>query len=192
MKVLWFDVETTGLDPVKNDIITLAMIIEIDGEVKDFKYIKMQPTNFDNIEDQALKVNGVTREELKNFMTPKQAHQEIKGFLGQFVDPFDRNDKYQPAGYNVGFDVGFLAEFFKKVGDKYFGSWIDYHKLDVSSIVQLLALKNNLKLDKYRLLNVANHFGVKIEAHDALSDIEATREVCYKILDQISFKEETV
>ena len=34
-KVFWFDVETTGLDSKIHDIIQLACIIEINGEIKE-------------------------------------------------------------------------------------------------------------------------------------------------------------
>ncbi len=49
MKVLWFDVETTGLNAVKNDIITIAGIIDIDHVTKEKFYFKVQPRDWDNI-----------------------------------------------------------------------------------------------------------------------------------------------
>lgn len=190
MKVLWLDCETTGLDPKDNDIITIALMIEVDGEIKDTLELKIQPINWDTIQDKALEVNGYTREDLKTFEDPKIAHKKLVNFLGKYVNRYNRNDKYQPAGYNVGFDIGFLENFFKKVGDQYFGSWVDYHKLDVATLVQLLALKKVLHLGSYRLASVSDHFNVEIDAHNALSDIQATRELCYKILNKIEYEEE--
>ena len=48
-KLLYFDTETTGLDPVRNGIIQIAGIIVIDGEVKEEFNIKMQPHENDEI-----------------------------------------------------------------------------------------------------------------------------------------------
>jgi len=108
------DTETTGLDYKVHDIVTLAMLIEIDGEIADSLELRIQPINWDDISEEALKVNGFTREQLKTFDPPKVAHAKLIKFLSRYVNRYNRADKYQPAGYNVGFDVGFLGEFLKK------------------------------------------------------------------------------
>jgi DNA polymerase III epsilon subunit-like protein len=193
MKILWFDVETTGLNSVENDIISLAMIIEIDGIVMEELYLKIQPCNPDNISNEALTINGFKREEFSTFLPPKEAHKQIITFFNKYVDKYKKNktinDKLIPAGYNVLFDVQFLSEFFKKVGDNYFGSFVDYHKLDVASIVLFLQMHNKIKIEGYKLINVANYLNASINAHDAQSDIRATREVAYKLLEKIEVKE---
>lgn len=188
MKILWFDVETTGLDAKTNDIISLACLIEIDGAIVDSLELKIQPINWNTISPEALKINGFTIDDLQTFDEPKVAHQKLVTFLSRHVDRYNKHDKFQPAGYNVGFDIGFLSEFFKKVGDKYFGAWVDYHKLDVASLLQLLTLKNVLCLSSYKLVNVVKEFDIEINAHNAMSDIEATRTLCYKLLNKIEFK----
>ncbi len=192
MKVLWFDVETTGLDPKLNDIVSIAMLIEIDGQVKEELYLKIQPTNWNNISEEALKVNGFTLETLKTFMPPKEAHKQIVAFFSKYVDKYKKNktseDKLTPSGYNVLFDISFLGEFFKKCGDNYFGAFVDYHKLDIASIVLFLKLNKKIDLQGFKLLDVANYLQADIVAHDALSDIRATREIAYKLINKIEFK----
>lgn len=190
MKIWWVDTETTGLDPHRNDVVSLACIIEIDGEVKEEFTLNIQPFDWDNVELGALKVNGFTVDQLKTFMPPKEAHAKLCSYLKKYVDPYNRNDKFQPAGYNVGFDVNFLSSFFKKCGDKYFGAYIDYHKLDPSSILQLLQLKGEVKLPSYRLQDVAKYFGIEHQPHNAMSDIKATREIVYKLLPRITYQKE--
>lgn len=190
MKILWIDEETTGLDAVKHDIITLSAMIEIDEVVKRGINLKIQPVNWDNIDDEALKINGITREDMKTFDPPEVAHRKLKEFLKRHVNPYDSTDKYQPAGYNVGFDMNFLAQFWIKMGDPYFGSWVDYHKLDVASLVQILHLKGALDLENYKLVTVAKYLDIPLNAHDAREDIIATRKVCYKLLDMIEVKKE--
>ena len=50
MKLLWLDVETTGLNKEKCDIIQIAGIVVIDGEEKERFNFKCQPINWENIE----------------------------------------------------------------------------------------------------------------------------------------------
>jgi len=151
--------------------------------------IRDRPFDWNNIEQSALNVNKITKEQLKTFMKPKQALAKLKSYLEKYVDPYNSSDKFQPGGYNNDFDIRFMANFFKKCEDKYFGSWIDFHKLDVQSIIQFLHLKGAIDLSNYRLETVAKHFGVTIDSHDALSDIKATREIAYKILPKINYDE---
>lgn len=42
-KVLWLDLETTGIDPDRHGIIQFAALVEINGELVDALEIKMQP-----------------------------------------------------------------------------------------------------------------------------------------------------
>lgn len=184
-KIFFFDVETTGLDPKKQDIIQLAYIIEINGEIKEQGSFRCQPFNYDTIEKSALGVNKITVEELKTFKTPQQAYRELKNVLLKYVDPYNKKDKFSPAGYNVRFDVDFLKEFFFKNGDKYYGALFDYHVLDVFTLAYVLEFKGHLNLDSFKLINVAKSFDIDFVAHDALADIETTREVFYKMLEYV-------
>ena len=186
MKILWIDVETTGLNAKVNDIITLSAMVEIDGEIKRGINLKIQPHSWDNIDDEALKINGITRKEMKSFDSPEIAHDKLVTFFSKFVDRFDKTDKFQPAGYNVVFDMLFLAEFFIKCGDKYFGSWVDYHKFDIASVVQFFHLAGYFKdMPNFKLVTIAEELGIELKAHDAKEDIIATRDVCYKLIEKL-------
>jgi len=189
MKYLWMDCESTGLDPKLNDIITIAMIIDIDGKIVDRLDLKIQPKNWDNISPEALKVNGITIEEMKTFMAPSEAHAKIITFFKKYVDQYKKNktmhDKLIPAGYNVKFDLGFLSEFFAKQGDKYIGSFIDYHCLDIASIVLFLQLHGAIQIPGFKLVEVAKSMNIEFAAHNAMADIETTRIIAYKLMDKI-------
>lgn len=188
MKILYFDCETTGLDAKINDIITISMRIEIDGIIKDKLDLKIQPHNWDTIEQGALDVNKITREQLKDFMLPVEAHKQIVKLFSKYVDKYKKfktsEDKLVPAGYNVLFDVLFLTEFFKKCGDNYLGSFIDYHKLDTSSLVLFLKLHKIINCEGYKLTQVAKALDINMDnAHNAGCDIDATIELNKKILE---------
>lgn len=193
MKILWIDTETIGLNPSKHDIISLALIVEIDGKVQDELYLKCQPIDWDNITDEALKINGFTKEQLKSFITPQEALKKILKFLEKYVDKYKKNktmkDKFILAGYNVTFDSTMLSEWCQKLNYKYLGALIDYHKLDIASLVLFLKMHNKIKIDGFKLIDVAKYLQASIQAHDAQSDIRATREIAYKLLNKIQIKE---
>lgn len=194
MKIFYFDIETSGLDSKINDILTLSGLIEIDGEVKETIDLKIQPFNWESISDEALKVNGLTREEIKTFLPPREAFLKIQSLFKKYVDPYKKNktseDKLLPAGYNVKFDIDFLNQFWKKNNDNYFGSFIDYHALDLASIVLFLKYKGLLKFPGYKLVDVANALGITFKAHEASEDIRITREIGNKIFNMIEVKNE--
>lgn len=54
MKVLYFDCETTGTDPIEQDITQISGLIEIDGKVVDKFNFRCQPLNWDGISPEAL------------------------------------------------------------------------------------------------------------------------------------------
>jgi len=191
MKLLFFDCETSGLDPIKNDILTLAMIIEIDGEVKEEVYLEIQPFNWDTITDEALQVNGLKREQIKTFLEPKDAYKKIVSLFSKYINKYNKTDKFIAIGHNTVFDVQFLSEFFKKNGDKYFGSFVDYHYLDTMQILNLMKYAGVLQIENVKLVTASAKFGIDLtEAHNSMADIKATKELFKKLMDKIEFKKE--
>lgn len=182
-KVLYFDVETTGRNWFKHDIVQLGLIIEVDGEVKEEKNFRCQPFSWDEIDQEAMDVTGLTLEDLKSYPTPQSVHQELLAVLGKYVDKYDKADKYYPAGYNVDFDINFLGAFFRKNDDNFIGSWLNWKKLDPLPLLFMEDFAGRLKLENYKLGTVAAHFGIELDAHDAFSDIRATRQLLLKLLD---------
>lgn len=176
-KVCYVDTETTGLDPEKQDIIEIAMILELNGKEAGELKINCQPHSFENISQEALAVHGYTVENLRSFMPPKAAHKRVVDFLSGCCDKFDRNDKYYPAGYNGDFDIRFLSAWFRKCGDNYFGSWFNGKLLDPLPMLRMMDYTGLISLPSYKLEAVCDFFGIAIQAHDALSDVKATREI---------------
>jgi len=184
-KVFYFDVETTGLDPKKQDIIQVAYLIEINGEVKEEGNLELQPFDYASINPKALEISHRTVEDLKTYPQPKEIYLKLGKTFAKYVDKYNKKDKFTPAGYRVEFDLGFLREFWFKNGDKYFGSYFDYHILDPITTLYLLRHKKIIELPDYHLATVCKYFGIPLQAHDALSDIKATREVIQKVLGHI-------
>lgn len=187
-KLFWFDVESTGLDPKINDIIQLAYIIEIDNKIEVEGEFKVQPFDYTTIEKSALEVNNTTIEQLKTYTKPLVIHQKIISLLDSFIDKYNREDKFIPAGYNVKFDMGMLENFFEKANHKFFGSYFFRHSLDPMHFLSFLEYKGLIELENFKLGTVCKHFGIDLESHDALSDIKATRELTLRLMDYLKEK----
>lgn len=185
MKVFYLDTETTGLNPKINDIIQLSFIIEIDGIIKEKQNFKMQPFNYSSITEEALKVNGITLEQLKTLETPQEVYKKLIKILDIHIDKYNKKDKFYSAGYNVRFDMDFLREFFIKNGDKYYGSYFDYHFIDAMPMLFLMEYAKKLNLSDHHLETACKHYGIEIKAHDAEQDIGATRELILKLAEYI-------
>ena len=181
-KALWFDVETTGLNPKRNDIIQLACMVEIEGNIVETWESKIKPCDTTTIDHRALEVNKLRVEDVLKYPEPKSVLKEFQKVLSKYVDKFNRGDKFAPAGYNVQFDINFLSSFFEKCGDNYYGSYFNYKSIDPLRIVHIMDYERQIDLPNYKLATVCRHYNIPIEgAHEALADIRATREL-FKML----------
>lgn len=184
-KIMHFDSETTGTSPRRNGMVQLSGIIEIDGEIKEEFNFHMRIFDEDEIDDEALKVTGMTLQQINSFMDPRVVYTLFIDILEKYVNKYDREDKFYPCGYNGYFDYHFLSNWFKKIGDNYFGSWFNHRLLDPLPILRFLNFCGIIDLPNYKLGTVCEYFGISLQAHDALSDVRALREVMYKLKDYI-------
>lgn len=181
MKILYFDTETTGTNPQLHEITQFAAIVEVDGKVVEEVNWRCQPTKWENIDAGALITTGVTLEQLKTFQIPSLMFADIKKLLRKYVGKFDRApQKFYPAGHNVQFDLDFLNAFFKQHGDyddKQWGitSYQNWRALDSRVFANFMSVCGKLNLPDAKLSTLCSHFEIEIDAHDALSDIRATR-----------------
>lgn len=178
MKICYFDVETTGLDPVKHDIIEIACIIEIDNVVKDEFSLLCQPFKYGTIDEGALKSCGTTIEELRDRMLPQEMYSELIKYFSKHIDKYNKLDKFYPAGFNVRFDVDMLNNFYQKNDDKYYGSWFNWKTIDPLPMLNWLDVVGEVRLEKRNLETACEYFKIDMgKAHVALNDIKATREL---------------
>lgn len=185
-KTLWFDTETTGVDPVKNDIVQIGGLIEIDGSVEEEFNFKCRPHDPENVVPAALEINRHTLDEILTWEPPFRMLDKLLGVFKKFINKFDRNDKFLPAGHVVTFDIQMLDQFFKKSGDRYgIGSWMTWQPLDTMFIGVLLKRLGIINPIDMKLATLANTFGIIPGTHDALADIRATREIGIAMLERL-------
>jgi len=189
-KVLWCDLETTGTNPIRHGIIQLAALVEIDGKLEAQLNLRMAPLTKHEVEEEALAINSVTEEEIRAYPHQSTQYPELEALLSRYINRYEKLDKFILAGYNINaFDEPFLRQLFldnattrrdRKYGG-YFGSWFFWPKRDVQTYLAEHIAEHGLRLSNYQLATVCEHFGIPIDAHDALSDIQATRTL-YRVL----------
>lgn len=196
-KLLYLDVETTGLVKYLHGIIQVAYIIEIDGQVKKRGSYKINPATYNRtikVSPEALKANHYTIDQMKTFGNAKEACDDFLAVLDQYIDRWDWEDKFIMVGYNTDFDAGFIQEWFadsgytkvKDSGYERYGQYIDYRHLDVFALVKYLVHAGKEYTGKSMALVPACKaiLDLELDAHDAVADIEATRDLHLHLMNK--------
>lgn len=182
MKALYFDVETTGLDATTAGLTQIAAILVINGEEIDSFNFDINPYTYPtkvDISEDALKVTNKTVGMLKKYPDQHEQFNNFLKFLDTHVNKYDKNDKLTPVGYNVQFDMKFLQAWFKANNSNYFGSYFHYKDVDVFALAKLFQFVGAVDLPNHKLGTMCEYYKVDLgeNAHDALADIRATREL---------------
>jgi len=178
--IIFFDVESTGLNVVRDRILQIALIKYMPGiEEPEELSLLINPTIPIPAESQA--IHGISDERVANEPTFAQVAQKIFDFIGDG----------DVAGYNSArFDVPILMEEFSRAGLEF--SMEGRSSVDVQRIFYKM---------EPRTLRAALRFYCGEElvgAHDALADVRATVDVLkgqldkYKGVDLIVDEEETI
>jgi DNA polymerase III subunit epsilon len=187
MKLLFFDLETTGTNPGKNGIHQISGEICIDGIVKETFDYKVRPNEKAIIEQEALDVAGVTKAQILAYPAMIDVYFQFTKMLAKYVDKFNKTDKFFLVGYNnASFDNQFLRGFFLQNGDNYFGSWFWSNSIDVMVLASQYLMEQRPRMENFKLATVAKELGINIDEtklHDAQYDISLTKAI-YSIVTQ--------
>lgn len=180
-KLFFFDLETTGTNPGRHGIHQISGEIVIDGKSVETFDFKVQPNPKAQIEDAALAVGGVTREQIMAYPPMGQVYTQLVTMLAKYVNKYDKTDKFHLVGYNNrGFDDNFFRGFFLQNGDNYFGSWFWADSIDVLVLASTFLADRRAELPNFKLATVADFLGIDTTAgklHDASFDIYVTKAV---------------
>lgn len=170
MKVLIFDVETTGLNPKNDEIIEFGLILANyeNGKLKKVKEdgflikqdfpIPKKITEITKITDDMLNKKGISKVD---------AYKRLKPFL---------EDISLVVGYNLNFDIHFLLYFIKKFDPNFVYKNNKY--------LCLMTVYKDFNRFPHRLENAIEKLGVDaINSHRAIDDAIATFHVFNKISD---------
>lgn len=186
MKLLFLDIETTGIPCPASGLIQLSGAVEVDCEVKEKFNFRMRPFPEDVVSDEALTVNGASRAALAGYGDPRRVFEKFVGLLGKYVDRYDRSDKFHLVAYNARFDSDHLRAWFEKCADRYFGSWFWHPAIDVMSLAAVVLMRERPEIADYKLTTLAAVMGLPVNedaVHDAEYDAELTRQLFHRLLE---------
>lgn len=167
MKIIFFDTETTGLDCRNCQIIELAMITVIDGEIVDEydKFIKINGA----LPQDIVRITGITDEMLESEgVDEKTVADDLKKRLTQ--------DTLMVA-HNAQFDLSFVYYLLKR-----------HYPNDVDDIVENLDWLDTVTVLKdrkeypHKLVDAVDYYNIeRVNFHRAIDDTKALYEVYKKL-----------
>lgn len=180
IKKIYVDTETSGLNPDTDALLEIGGLICIEGQQNEEFELFAKPFDGDRITDEALKVNGKTHEEIAIYQPPRAMHSRFTEMLSMYVDKFNKKDKFFIYGWNSDFDDRFLRAFFRKCGDRYYGSYFLWPSINVAALVTHYLNKTRFSIDDFHLHTVAEWFAIPVDyeaRHGALYDAILTKQV---------------
>ncbi len=157
--LVFFDVETTGLNVIRDRILQIALI-KYSKNSDEPKELSMLINPGVPISEESMSIHGISPKDLANKPTFQQASKQIYDFIGNA----------DLAGYNAArFDIPLLMEEFARVGID-----LDITKRRIIDVQRIF-----YKMEP-RTLKAALRFYCHKEledAHDALADVRATVDV---------------
>ncbi len=134
------------------------------------------------VSKKALEVTNKSTKEIKSY--PSATFSYFK-FISWLNTHRDLGEYYTLVAYRTQFDLEVLLSFFKDQGgtERKLYDYFHFKTLDVLQLVLFMDLYGKLpKTRNHKLETLCKHYGIQIEAHDAMSDIESTRELHKKLM----------
>lgn len=173
---LFCDVETTGLDPVRNDIIACAFILtDTKYKILEKKASNVKPLNLGFWSEDAERIHGITSSIAMTYQHPFDVCIEMLRFLAPYRSDSPIRFIYHANGP---FDWHFIKWLFMKQELEY----SLYKVLNWKNLDSTMRMARQKKHKKVSLDALAKQFGVPLDHHNAESDVNA----CMKIHQYLS------
>ena len=184
-KIFLYDFETTGLYAKENAVHQMNAMIIVDNEVKEEFDFKIRPHEKAVINEEALKVGNVSKEQIMAYPPHYEVYTNLISKLSRYVNRFDKKDKFHLLGFNNRkFDDDFFREFFSHNNDKYFGSWFWPDSIDAMVLASNKLQDVRPTMENFKLRTVAKTLGIEVDdskLHDAKYDRLLTYEIYKKV-----------
>ncbi len=175
----FIDLETTGLDAERHEIVEIGCIIahqiERSGRgpaieiIEEFD-VRVKPEHLETSDPEALKINGYNEMDWVFAVDLTQAIKQLA----------DKTENAMLVAQNVAFDWLFLEKAFVKTGVP---NKMDFHRIDLLSMA-FAKLYNDPRAQRFSLRALCEYFEIKNDkAHTALADIRVTYEIYKKLLE---------
>jgi DNA polymerase-3 subunit epsilon len=162
---VYVDVETTGLDPQRHEIIEFAATKD-DGS---FYETKIEPQHINRAEQEALDINGYTEALWADASKMDEVAPLIQEFLTDCVI----------VGHNVRFDMGFIAVMFKQANIRIH---LDHHLVDTVTLAYEHLVP--VGLQSLSLRKICEFLGIPPEpdVHRAMNGARCAQQVYHKLV----------
>ena len=176
-----FDLETTGLSPTHDQVISVAAFRIAEGRILLGEVFSSLVNPERPIAASAIKVHGILPSMVSEAPPAAKVYDEFLRYLGTDI----------LVGYHVRFDMHFVNKFMKLS----YGFPLQNLVLDTQSMCRKIVFPPHLQsyTNRYKggpdLDAVARHFGVDIfERHSALGDALATAMIFQRIMAKLEMK----
>lgn len=171
------DVETTGINPFKHDILSLALV-PIMGDRPPFEiFIEVENPTWQATARQYFQSSWVT---WRN--TGRSASAVCSALESYIQEHYGR--RITLIGHNIGFDVAFLRQLAFRAGRDEL-PLVSHRFVDTHSLLFLLHILGAIPKEALSSSGAFDHFGITPAAgsrHTALGDARATRELFVQIV----------
>lgn len=168
--VAFVDVETTGLDPSRHELLEVAVVrVDVETMTVLSEYSTLvAPERLGDAEPEALGICGFTKAGWKDALPLREAMLALAPQL----------EGTALGGHNVGFDWAFLEAGFRRAGLPV--PHVDYHRLDTASLAWPLVMGGDIQ--RVSLDDVAAYVGLeRPKPHRALADAQCSFAVAERL-----------
>ena len=187
MKIIYVDTETTGATPSgpnAHDVVQLAVIVEIDGQIVERLTLECAPFRPTNYEPEALSITGTTMGQLLLRPDPTATYKKFTDLLHKYRSKYDKKDRFFFVAYNAQFDYQVLIEQAKKAGDEWFMTNFWSPPICVMMAAANILMPVRDQMPNFKLQTVCKYCEIEFDnnaAHDALYDLSKTVELYKKL-----------
>lgn len=187
MTQLFLDIETSGVDPAKHSILSIGIVIKVNGSESYISFYEEIKYDELVISPDAMGVNNFDFTNQQNRISLEKADNKAYDFVKKY---FSKTNKAMAIGLNIGeFDLMFINRHMPKLA-----SLIDRRSVNLNSLIYLVADMNSIDFkdlkedlsDKAAVSTDALALGLK--KHNALYDAFFHLNLYAQIKDCLSWK----
>ena len=169
MKIALTDVETTGLDSKKHEILEIGLVVfdsEPLFEIYDTLDIKVKPEHIETAEPKALEINGYNKADWEEALPLKEAMELY----------WDKAQGCMFASHNVAFDYSFIGPCPHRFDTS------NYHKLDTFTLAWIKIPHDKIK--RWNLKSICEYLEIEPEpaVHRGINGAQAAYNVYTRLM----------
>lgn len=184
--IIWIDLATTGPKSWRHGIVKASFIIEKKGEVVHRQTFAMNPLRKKAWDELYARADGMTRAQVEALPDAGEVMVQMEAMFALFADPYDKDTRPTPAGFNVSSDLDFLAHLWRAYGNEHLFEYIGgggdvdpFRALGLMEWGGLIA-----KPERYTLPMVCEMLGVPMDSFTNVEHgVEAARNLSLKLVE---------